>query len=527
MSWVSVWDMDFILGGLLFSQISFVDIDYISKSDWVKPRRGEKYQAEIPSLVSKSEILKDSATLIWTGVAAEKNKYVSSWNETDVDAFVLGLYTFSKNFLHIKNFLVSMSFEGRRISLLQYLACLKEIVGKKNLVETVEIGKAKHIEKNNQVFRFMPPNGKDFSLLTLSEITKYLSGSFRLNNAWGEDIFWGAVWPRLSARGWNFERPINQGYVAHAMVFLVPGIKKFSRKGLMKRIQYFDTISDILDKVVSEPKLIELENDENKEDICGEENDKVREELLEGNLPSDSNAVDNYIPSDNRNSKEMQFTVGSTSDTNGKALESNSPRKFGEEHQDQDQLQDGQCLKSCESEEDNVPLVKKRKLTSFDHENFLDDEKLEEDGQWYDIHSHLGTETKISVICIDLTDVGLNSAKTNEKVEEDYQWYNIHSHLGIEIKISEICIDLTNDVLDSASRGPSVDSQSVNSSNPSISADFNVLEQPARMKRRKGMRNRPMSTKALEALQTSLNHKEDKSRKPLHTIQDNSLRNHR
>ncbi|KAM7272471.1 hypothetical protein ACFE04_027134 [Oxalis oulophora] len=512
-----------------------VDIDYISKSDWVKPRRGEKYQAEIPSLVSKSEILKDSATLIWTGVAAEDNKSVSSWNETDVDAFVLGLYTFSKNFLFIKNFLVnkkmeellsfyygnfffnsakykswshcrkkksksrvmfgkkifkgrrmhqllsslypqisdesqtallevSMSFEGRRISLLQYLACLKEIVGMKNLVETVEIGKAKHIEKNNQVFRFMPPN--------------------------------------------------------------VPGIKKFSRRGLMKRIQYFDTISDILDKVVSEPKLIELENDENKEDICGEENDKVREELLEGNLPSDSNAVDNYIPSDSRNSKEMQFTVGSTSATNGKALESNSPRKFGEEHQDQDQLQDGQCLKSCESEEDNVPLVKRRRLTSFVPENFLDDEKSEEDGHWYDIHSHLGTGTKVSAICIDLTDVGLNSANTNEKVEQDYQWYDIHSHLGTEIKISEICIDLTNDVLDSASRGPSGDSQSVNSSNPSIYADFNVLEQPVSMKRRKGTRNRPMSTKALEALQTSLNHKEDKSRKPLHTIQDNSLRNH-
>ncbi|KAM7262246.1 hypothetical protein ACFE04_021323 [Oxalis oulophora] len=511
---------------LKFSVLDMVDIDYILKRKRVIPRQGNMYQAEIPSLIPKSELLKNPVTWI-SGDNNEVNKSGSSlaniWSETDVKSFVLGLYTFDRNFLHIKNFMekkdmeeilsfyygnwfyksekynrwkdcrknrrkrcvmfgrkiftgrrmhqllstlypqisnesqttlleVSMLFERRKTSIKEYLAYLKEIVGINVLVEAVGISKDEQIGNNNQSSRFVPPNGKAFSSLTLTEITQYLSGSFRLNNAWCEDIFWDAVWPRLSARGWSFERPTNQGYVANAMVFLVPGIKKFSRRDLVKRTQYFDSIRDVLDKVVSEPNLIELQNDENKE-----ENERVREEPLEENI---------------------QLTVGINSGTNEKE---NFQRKQGE-GQEQDRLQVAERRKSYKSKEANVPLVKRPRLTTCDTENLFGGENLAE-GQWYSVNSHLGTEKKISAICIDLTDVGLvYSANMNETMEG-------------EKKTSENRIDLT--AADSAIRQPYIPTN----------------EQPA-MASRRGTRNRLLSRRALEALQTRLN-LQDRARKPL------------
>ncbi|KAM7261876.1 hypothetical protein ACFE04_020953 [Oxalis oulophora] len=389
---------------LKFFVLDMVDIDYILKRKRVIPRQGNMYQAEIPSLIPKSELLKNPVTWI-SGDNNEVNKSGSSlaniWSETDVKSFVLGLYTFDRNFLHIKNFMEKKDMEeilsfyygnwfyksekynrwkdcrknrrkrcvmfGRKIftgrRMHQLLSTLypqisnesqtalpEEIVGINVLVEAVGISKDEQIGNNNQSSRFVPPNGKAFSSITLTEITQYLSGSFRLNNAWCEDIFWEAVWPRLSARGWSFERPTNQGYVSNAMVFLVPGIKKFSRRDLVKRTQYFDSIRDVLDKVG--------------------------------------------------------------------------------EGQEQDRLQAAERRKSYESKEANVPLVKRPRLTTCDTENLSGGENLAE-GQWYSVNSHLGTEKKISAICIDLTDVGLvYSANMNETVEG-------------EKKTSENRIDLT------------------------------------------------------------------------------------
>ncbi|KAB5556230.1 hypothetical protein DKX38_007139 [Salix brachista] len=175
---------------------------------------------------------------------------------------------------------VSMEFTKGKISLEDYVFKLKATVGIQFLVEAVGIGKGKNdltglaMEpvKNNPLFPDCPV-GKDYCSLTASEIIKLLTGGFRLSKARSNDIFWEAVWPRLLARGWHSEQPMTQGYVDtnHYLVFLIPGIKKFSRGKLVKGNHYFDSVSDVLSKVASEPMLIELEAEETRGSICNEE----------------------------------------------------------------------------------------------------------------------------------------------------------------------------------------------------------------------------------------------------------------
>lgn len=150
---------------------------------------------------------------------------------------------------------------------------MKAIVGVHALVECVGIGKGKADLTNlamepvrvNQVFASSPavPTSKACSALTSSDIISLLTGDFRLSKARCNDIFWEAVWPRLLARGWHSEQPKDQGYIGSKdyLVFLMPGVKKFSRKKLVKGDHYFDSVSDILNKVVSEPHLLDLEAD--------------------------------------------------------------------------------------------------------------------------------------------------------------------------------------------------------------------------------------------------------------------------
>ncbi|XP_042518424.1 uncharacterized protein LOC122092155 isoform X2 [Macadamia integrifolia] len=166
---------------------------------------------------------------------------------------------------------VSRTFGEGKISLEEFTSTLKATVGMKVLIEAVGIGKGKQdltgimMEplKANQVISTRPeiPIGKACSLLTSGDIIKFLTGDFRLSKARSNDLFWEAVWPRLLARGWHSEQPKNHGYTGskHALVFLVPGVKKFSRRRLVKGNQYFDSVSDVLNKVASDPRLLELE----------------------------------------------------------------------------------------------------------------------------------------------------------------------------------------------------------------------------------------------------------------------------
>ncbi|XWS31687.1 hypothetical protein CRYUN_Cryun23aG0097400 [Craigia yunnanensis] len=176
---------------------------------------------------------------------------------------------------------VSKTFVEGKVSFEEYVFTIKNTVGISMLIEAIGIGKGKQdltgnaMEpvKANHVVSFRPeiPVGKACSTLTSADIIKFLTGDFRLSKARSSDLFWEAVWPRLLARGWHSEQPKDQVFSGskNSLVFLIAGVKKFSRR-LVKGNHYFDSVSDVLNKVASEPGLLELEievpgSGENKE----------------------------------------------------------------------------------------------------------------------------------------------------------------------------------------------------------------------------------------------------------------------
>lgn len=192
------------------------------------------------------------------------------------------------------------------------------------LVEAIGIGKGKHDLtgfvsdpiKANPVNPILPI-GKAFSSLTNEDIIKFLTGGFRLSKARSNDIFWEAVWPRLLARGWHSEQPRGHSSVGskNALVFLVPGINKFSKRKLVKGNHYFDSVTDVLNKVVADPRLLELEAEGAKG--CDSTENKIQWDV---NSKSDQNCMFDHqrqrylhprLPG--INSELMKFTVVDTS----------------------------------------------------------------------------------------------------------------------------------------------------------------------------------------------------------------------
>ncbi|XP_050374130.1 uncharacterized protein LOC126791711 [Argentina anserina] len=179
---------------------------------------------------------------------------------------------------------VSKTFGEGKILLEEYVFILKSKVGLDALVEAVAIGKGRkdltgismETPKSNQVVsRREIPVGKACSALSPLEIVGFLTGNFRLSKARSNDLFWEAVWPRLLARGWHSEQPRQDRFATaskNSLVFLLPGIKKFSRRKLVKGSHYFDSVSDVLSKVASDPELLELETGADKGSTSKDEN---------------------------------------------------------------------------------------------------------------------------------------------------------------------------------------------------------------------------------------------------------------
>ncbi|KAK7397198.1 hypothetical protein VNO78_18365 [Psophocarpus tetragonolobus] len=219
---------------------------------------------------------------------------------------------------------VSKSYAEGRASLEEYISSLKSNVGLGVLVEAVGIGKEKEdhtilaVEpgKNNRVFS--SPTCKAWSSLGPSDIINFLTG-LRLSKAKSNDLFWEAVWPRLLARGWHSEQPKTQGYVRSKdyLVFLIPGVKKFSRTELVKGDHYFDSVSDVLSKVAAEPNLLDLE----EEAKVDSHNDEEPEKGLNEDDQSDyyHQTYLKYLSS-TFNTDHIKFTVIDTSLVHGGKL---------------------------------------------------------------------------------------------------------------------------------------------------------------------------------------------------------------
>lgn len=220
------------------------------------------------------------------------------------------------------------------MSLVDYVSSLKAMVGMNLLVEAIAVGSGKQdltgmaLEslRSNQVIRSEIPAGKACSALTTAEIIKFLSGDYRLSKARSNDLFWEAVWPRLLARGWHSEQPQNQGYIAGSkcLVFLLPGVKKFSRRKLVKGDHYFDSVTDVLSKVAKDPGLIDLDNEEANGNQNTEKDDWTSDVKMEED--------DNHLPTRQRHSylqprtskrsvDAIKFTVVDTCLSDGKIRE--------------------------------------------------------------------------------------------------------------------------------------------------------------------------------------------------------------
>lgn len=237
----------------------------------------------------------------------------------------------SRLFLHVSEecqstlLEVSKTFGEGKMLLEEYVSTLKAIVGINNLVEAVGIGKGKRdltgitIEplKSNHAgsTRSEVPIGKACSSLTPTEIIKFLTGDFRLSKARSNDLFWEAVWPRLLARGWHSEQPKDYNYAAGykpSLVFLMPGVKKFSRRRLVKGNHFFDSVTDVLSKVASDPGLIELETE------AGEGNGKKEEDEWKTENKTDQRHCYLQPRTPNNVVDIMKFTVVDTSMGDGK-----------------------------------------------------------------------------------------------------------------------------------------------------------------------------------------------------------------
>lgn len=190
----------------------------------------------------------------------------------------------------------------------EFVFSLKAMIGADLLVEAVGIGRGdqdltamatKH-SKSNLVAK------NAYSSLTTAEISNLLSGEHRLSKARSSDLFWEAVWPRLLANGWHSEQATT---LSPNLVFLMPGVGRFSRRKMVRGDQYFESVSDVLSKVAQEPALLELD----LEDVgCSNDVEQSGWTNEGENQESDENHSGFSL---------MKFTVVDTSLSNGKVVE--------------------------------------------------------------------------------------------------------------------------------------------------------------------------------------------------------------
>ncbi|MFS7907861.1 hypothetical protein Hanom_Chr01g00076391 [Helianthus anomalus] len=140
------------------------------------------------------------------------------------------------------------TFEEGKLPFEKYVFILRDTMGLNLLVQAVAIGKGKQD-------------------LTIKTRTRLRSKKDRigLSKVRLNEFFWAVVWPRLLARGWHYEQARKYVFQnSKNLVFLAPGVTKFSRRNLVKGSQYFDSVIEVLNKVASEPHLLEHEPDKDR-----------------------------------------------------------------------------------------------------------------------------------------------------------------------------------------------------------------------------------------------------------------------
>ncbi|GMH07745.1 hypothetical protein Nepgr_009585 [Nepenthes gracilis] len=221
---------------------------------------------------------------------------------------------------------VSKDFAEGRTTLEVYASTLKSVVGIHALVDAVGIGKKDDLttlvmECSKSSNRPETLFGHEFSSLTCEDIIKFLTGAFRCSKARSNDLFWEAVWPRLLARGWHSEQPKSDRYtgLTNCLVFLMPGVHKFSRRKLIRGAHYFDSVADVLKKVASEPELLVLEDEENRIGSSKEANGWVPDALSDNDGFHPDHGRHCYLQPQvtSANASTLKFTIVDTSFVHG------------------------------------------------------------------------------------------------------------------------------------------------------------------------------------------------------------------
>ncbi|PWA90706.1 Homeodomain-like protein [Artemisia annua] len=153
------------------------------------------------------------------------------------------------------------TFDEGKLSFEEYVFSLRDTVGIKLLVEAVAVGKEKQ-DLTAQDKRRSRKKVQSQSFNT-EEIINILKDRIGLSQAKLNEVFWEAVWPRLLANGWHSEQPTTYAS-KQSLVFLPPDVEKFSKRGLEKGSQYFDSLTEVLNKVASHPHLLGHEPDQDK-----------------------------------------------------------------------------------------------------------------------------------------------------------------------------------------------------------------------------------------------------------------------
>ncbi|XP_024010832.1 uncharacterized protein LOC18015599 isoform X2 [Eutrema salsugineum] len=225
---------------------------------------------------------------------------------------------------------VSKAFREDKIALEEYVFTLKNTVGIDMLTEAIGIGKGKKDLSNCALEPTKLNHGNSEvrirNDLPIADIVKFLTGEYRMSKTRSSDLFWEAVWPRLLARGWHSEQPKDGP--RNSLVFLIPEANKFSRRKMSKGNHYFDSLTDVLNKVALDPTLLELTTDEDgekKEEVIKNDPPINLEEFDDSSHDSKKkkNNKKRYLQPRSKTSKSQEvtmFTIVDTSEANGCTL---------------------------------------------------------------------------------------------------------------------------------------------------------------------------------------------------------------
>ncbi|CAA7044208.1 unnamed protein product [Microthlaspi erraticum] len=249
--------------------------------------------------------------------SVQGHKLLTGWRQQELLSRISSLVSEECKTLLLK---VSKAFREDKIALEEYVFTLKDAVGIDMLTKAIGIGKVGKDLSNCALEPTRLNHGVRIrNDLPIGDIVKFLTGQYRMSKTRACDLFWEAVWPRLLARGWHSEQPKDGP--RNSLVFLIPEANKFSRRKMSKGNHYFDSLTDVLNRVSLDPTLLELKSDGDPEKT---------EEEIKNDPPIDLDEFDDSSPTKKKKRKYLQpriktrksqdvtmFTIVDSSEANG------------------------------------------------------------------------------------------------------------------------------------------------------------------------------------------------------------------